>query len=43
MGHADIKILLDVYTHLDKQKSSSKDKMNSYFAVWLNIFFNILR
>ncbi len=33
MGHADIKILLDVYTHLDKQKSSSKDKMNSYFAV----------
>ena len=33
MGHSDIKILLEIYTHLDKQKSSSKDKINSYFAV----------
>lgn len=33
MGHADTKMLLDIYTHLDEEKSQSRDKLESQFNI----------
>lgn len=32
MGHSDEKMILEIYAHLDRQKSKSKDKLNYYFS-----------
>jgi integrase len=33
MGHSNIKITLDIYTHLDKNKSNVAEKLNSISAL----------
>ena len=32
LGHADIRMIIDVYAHLDKQKSDSTNKIEEYLA-----------
>lgn len=32
MGHSDEKMILEIYAHLDRQKSKSRDKLNNFFA-----------
>ncbi|HEY8402032.1 MAG TPA: tyrosine-type recombinase/integrase [Cytophagaceae bacterium] len=32
LGHASAEVTLEIYTHLDKQKSAPTDKLNSYVA-----------
>jgi integrase/DNA-directed RNA polymerase subunit RPC12/RpoP len=36
LGHADSKTTIDIYTHLDKQKSGSKNKLDDYILKTIN-------
>ncbi len=33
LGHSDIRLTLDIYTHLDEQQSSAGDKLNAFLAL----------
>jgi integrase len=33
LGHANIKVTLEIYTHLDEEKSNVSDKLNSFIAL----------
>lgn len=33
LGHSDIKTTLEIYTHLDKEKSGAANKLNKFIAI----------